>query len=387
MAKIKKYRKEKYIKQRVSPRTGTIAFQVSFTYKDIYDQTVEYNKSFTELDYSSASAALEQACKHRDAMRYKLSTVGIVKQQKITLREVFDDTKTTFTFRAETNRKHDLTFNKYIAPGLENKDISKVTAMDIQRSLNVMVEDCSDTLIKYVFSIWRTIIKTARMKKYIQINITEEVIKPSSMKIKQKKDVCTSYSTVTQVIESLRKRTKKSDKYLFDTEIMIYAIKVMYITGLRPAECFCLNKTDISFENSILDINKQIGSSISQFNVIRTTKTESSSRSIPIIKELEVILHELFEFQDNDFLFANFNGELFDVDTATNKITRCCKMDGLKFNMYRLRHQFSTDLITNNVDPRTIMELMGHNNMDMTVSYARSNNDLKEDALKTRKMN
>ncbi len=161
----------------------------------------------------------------------------------------------------------------------------------------------------------------------------------------------------------------------------------MYITGLRPAECFCLNKTDISFENRILDINKQIGSSISQFNVIRTTKTESSSRSIPIIKELEVILHELFEFQDNDFLFANFNGELFDVDTATNKITRCCKMDGLKFNMYRLRHQFSTDLITNNVDPRTIMELMGHNNMDMTVAYARSNNDLKEDALKTRKMN
>ena len=387
MAKIKKYRKEKYIKQRVSPRTGTIAFQVSFTYKDIYDQTVDYNKSFTELDYSSASAALEQACKHRDAMRYQLSTVGIVKQQKITLREVFDDTKTTFTFRAETNRKHDLTFNKYIAPGLENKDISKVTAMDIQRSLNVMVEDCSDTLIKYVFSIWKTIIKTARMKKYIQINITEEVIKPSSMKIKQKKDVCTSYSTVTEVIESLRKRTKKSDKYLFDTEIIIYAIKVMYITGLRPAECFCLNKTDISFENSILDINKQIGSSISQFNVIRTTKTESSSRSIPIIKELEVILHELFEFQDNDFLFANFNGELFDVDTATNKITRCCKMDGLKFNMYRLRHQFSTDLITNNVDPRTIMELMGHNNMDMTVSYARSNNDLKEDALKTRKMN
>ena len=55
------------------------------------------------------------------------------------------------------------------------------------------------------------------MKKYIQINITEEVIKPSSMKIKQKKDVCTSYSTVTEVIESLRKRTKKSDKYLFFT--------------------------------------------------------------------------------------------------------------------------------------------------------------------------
>ena len=54
--------------------------------------------------------------------------------------------------------------------------------------------------------------------------------------------------------------------------------------------------------------------------------------------------------------------------------------------MYQLRHQFSTDLITNHVDVRTVMELMGHNNTNMTVEYARSSDDLKAEALKNRKL-
>lgn len=55
--------------------------------------------------------------------------------------------------------------------------------------------------------------------------------------------------------------------------------------------------------------------------------------------------------------------------------------------MYKLRHQFSTDLIMQNNDPRTIMELMGHNNTCMTISYARSNDDKKRDTMKKRKAN
>ena len=385
MAKIKKYRKEKYIKQRVSSRTGTIAFQVSFTYKDAYDKTIEYAKSFSELDYSSASEALEQACKHRDAMRYQLSTVGIAKSQKVTLREVFEDTKSTFTFRAETNRKHNLVFNKYIAPGLEDKDITKIKAIDIQLSLNKIVESANDKQISYVFSIWKTIFRTARINRYVSINICEEVICPKSMIYKAKKEVSTDYSTITEVIESLRKRTSNNDKYIFDTEIIIFAITVMYYTGLRPSECFALTRKDIDFNRKTININKQIGTSLTDFNVIRSTKTESSNRELPMLLELQNTLVELFNYQDNDYLFANFNGELFNVATAVNKITRCCKQDGLHFNMYRLRHQFSTDLVTNNVDPRTVMELMGHNNVNMTVSYARSNEELKKDALETRK--
>jgi hypothetical protein len=37
--------------------------------------------------------------------------------------------------------------------------------------------------------------------------------------------------------------------------------------------------------------------------------------------------------------------------------------------------------VTANVDPRTVMELMGHKNFSMTVSYARSDDEKKITAM------
>lgn len=74
------------------------------------------------------------------------------------------------------------------------------------------------------------------------------------------------------------------------------------------------------------------------------------------------------------------------MNEVVSKINYVCSKEGIKFNQYRLRHQFSTDLVTDNQDLRTIMELMGHNNPSMTIEYARSNEELKIKALKDRKL-
>lgn len=62
-------------------------------------------------------------------------------------------------------------------------------------------------------------------------------------------------------------------------------------------------------------------------------------------------------------------------------IPNACNLEGIKFNMLRYRHQFSTDLIKNGKDVRTIMELMGHNNIEMPFGYARSDEQAKINAL------
>ena len=54
---------------------------------------------------------------------------------------------------------------------------------------------------------------------------------------------------------------------------------------------------------------------------------------------------------------------------------------GIPFNMYQLRHTVSTNLITNNIDQRTIIEILGHEKIDMSIYYARSNEELKRNAL------
>ena len=55
-----------------------------------------------------------------------------------------------------------------------------------------------------------------------------------------------------------------------------------------------------------------------------------------------------------------------------------------KLRTYMLRHQFSTDLLTNNVDIRTVQELMGHTSGSMSLEYARSNPELMKKAIKNR---
>ncbi|MEG0563849.1 tyrosine-type recombinase/integrase, partial [Anaerorhabdus sp.] len=61
-----------------------------------------------------------------------------------------------------------------------------------------------------------------------------------------------------------------------------------------------------------------------------------------------------------------------------------CKSEGLEFHMYQLRHLFGTDLVTSKVDSRTIQELMGHASYAMSVSYARSDEKRKKEALNNR---
>jgi integrase len=64
-----------------------------------------------------------------------------------------------------------------------------------------------------------------------------------------------------------------------------------------------------------------------------------------------------------------------------NTIRNVCKAHGLEFNLYRLRHNMATELITNMVDTKTTMEILGHAHYDMSLYYASSNEKLKEEAV------
>lgn len=385
---MQKFRKEKYIKQRFSKITKKWSFQVFFEYYDFDGVSQSYTKTFAEKNYTTAKEALDEACKHRDKMRHKLNTEGLPKKQVYLLKEVFDLTFQLFILRKETVIRLEKIFNKYILRVLGNMEFQKISTLLIYKTLNKMVSTASDDTLKRVFSIWKKLFKTARVYKIVHIDLTEEIILPKSEVKKVKRKVTTSYEDLVKIVETLRNTTRQQNRYIFDCEIIIYGLFTLYYTGLRPAECFALKKSNIDFNNNTIFIDSEIGSSYTKTNVLRETKTEDSVREIPIVPELKKILLELLQYQnsESEFMFSNYEKELFDIDLITNKITNCAKKIGIKFNMYMLRHLFSTDLITNKTDPRTVMELMGHNNIAMTIEYARSNSNLKEQALIKRKL-
>lgn len=380
----RKFRKEKHIKQRYSKITKLWTFQVSFKYLAMDGLYYHYTSSFAEKDYLTASEAFQAAVHHRDIKVGELAHSGLPAKVRTDLDEAFELMQKQFPLRKATERKQQVRYNKYIKPFYGDASINKITAGNIQDTLNKMIDEASDDTIMAVFTVWKRMFKALRLNNYINRDVTEEVVPPKSNQIKVSKEVNTDQNTINLVIEALREQ--KAIDRLFN-ESVVYALWTMYYTGLRPAECFALTRSSINLQDGYLDIKNEVGSSLTEDKTIRQTKTPESNRRIPIVPELAIILKEWLFINSNEYLFCDKDGLYLDSNKVSNKITNICRKLGIEFNMYRLRHQFSTDLIINNNDPRTVMELMGHNNTNMTISYARSNDDKKRDTMNKRKAN
>lgn len=380
----KKFRSEKHIKQRYSKTSKLWTFQVSFKYLAMDGQYSHYTKSFSEKDYLTASEAFQAAVYHRNIKLGELASVGLPAKLKLTVDESFKMLQEQYPARLATMKKQTIRYNKYIKQNYGHKFIDKITAGDIQDCLNEMIETSSNDTIQSVYVIWKYMYKTLRLKNINTRNITDEIIVPKSNLITKPKDVITDLDTLKKVIDGLRNQRTNN---LLERESLIHALWTMYYTGLRPAECFALKRSNIDLQSGYLSVTNEVGSSLTESKTIRQTKTPESNRRVPIVKELSVILQEWMFTNSNDYLFCDKNGNFLDSTKIGGILNRLSKKLGIKFNMYRLRHQFSTDLITQNNDPRTVMELMGHNNTNMTINYARSNDEKKKETLNKRKSN
>lgn len=368
-----KFKKEKYISQQQTAKGWR------FRVKIRNGSTLLCDKTFHEADYGSAKIAYEEAKQYRNLALVEPSSVKKVIEKSV--QQCFDESFGLYPLRKETVKKLYLMFYKFIH--LQSMPISEITAADIQMSLNEMIEIASDDSIARVMSIWRRIYQTALVKDYITKDQTLKVVIPKSHYIRSKRTFTTSKQILDKVIKLLSEQ-KIANK--FDNSMIIFALQIMYYTGLRPCECFALNKEDLNLFKREISITKELGSSLSALNIIRPCKTEKSYRTVPICDNLYDILIELKNKQPSSKLLADHNGNYFNTTTVGAKIRNLCRRNNIEFNMYQLRHQFSTDLITNHVDVRTVMELMGHNNSSMTIDYARSSDDLKIEAIKNRKL-
>lgn len=145
-------------------------------------------------------------------------------------------------------------------------------------------------------------------------------------------------------------------------------------SGLRIGELCALQWNDIDFKRSILHVNKTIqriyikdkNSNISKV-IITTPKTKNANREIPINKKFLELLKSIKTNSDayiitgtNKYLEPRTYRKYF------NKILKKIKIN--KFNFHSLRHTFATNCISLGVDYKTVSELLGHANVDITLN-------------------
>jgi len=364
-----KFRSEKGITQRIQ-KSGLTTFLVR-----IRTENGDITKSFNEKDFPSAKIAFESAVNFRNKTLYELQMGLYLAKNNSTVQDMFNAYLESTTDSYSTKRKHTCLFNKYVLH--KETRMQDLTRADIQEDINRMVEIATDDTIAKVMSIWRNaIVNTALLKEIISRDLTLGVRKPESKMIHIKKDTTTDRETVNKVKALVRKGVR--DPY--NARIICFLIDLLYYTGMRPAEALALTRKDIK-KNSI-SITKELGSSIDDTNVVRRCKTPNSIREIPIHQELAPAIEELLDYAERDELFLKNDGRYMDSNWVGNIIYRLCKKEGIEFNLYRMRHNMATHLVTNNVDSKTTVELLGHGNYDMSIYYANSNEELKKKAIK-----
>jgi integrase len=128
-------------------------------------------------------------------------------------------------------------------------------------------------------------------------------------------------------------------------------------TGMRRGEILSLKWEDVDLKNG----------------VIRILKSKSGkTREIP----LNAILKDLFNSMEK------FDGYIFPVDEFKRSWTTASKRAGVSnLRFHDLRHEFASQLVMQNVDIRTVQELLGHSNLKMVMRYAHLSEAHKRDAV------
>ena len=145
-------------------------------------------------------------------------------------------------------------------------------------------------------------------------------------------------------------------------------------SGIRIGELCALKWEDIDFKKNCLNINKTIqrvyikGKDKNTSKVIITTpKTKNANREIPINKDFLEILKKVKSNKEHYVL----SGSEKYIEPRTYRKYFNKVLNGLKIkhlNFHSLRHTFATNCISLGVDYKTVSELLGHANVNITLN-------------------
>ena len=171
-----------------------------------------------------------------------------------------------------------------------------------------------------------------------------------------------------------REQSKITNYVLENINSRNIGLLISLYSGIRIGELCALRWEDVDFKKNCLTINKTIqrvyikdkNKNISKV-IITTPKTKNANREIPINKDFLEILKKVKS--DKKHYILTGNEKYIEPRTYRKYFNKV--LDELKikhFNFHSLRHTFATNCISLGVDYKTVSELLGHANVNITLN-------------------
>lgn len=160
------------------------------------------------------------------------------------------------------------------------------------------------------------------------------------------------------------------------------------VTGMRLGEICALRWSDLDLNSGILKIRhtlqriQNISAKASEKTsvIIDTPKTNSSIREIPLTNAMASILIAVKPEEEDSYFLTGRDDKYMEPRTYQYYFSRTIEhLNITPLNFHGLRHTFATRCIENGFDTKSLSEILGHSNVNITLNrYVHTSMDAKK---------
>lgn len=280
------------------------------------------------------------------------------------------------TIKKSTYYKYLYNINKKLLPKLKGKAIYELVNYDFDILIDEFTKELSPKTISDILIILRSILQYAVDKYKCDINIKN---------IKAPKQI-----SEPLVILNKEEREKLESYCINKNTLRTIGILICLNTGIRIGELCALKWENINLEKKELYVRETIqrvyDAEKQETVVIKDKpKTQSSIRNIPISTKLYDILKEIKSAHNPEeyFLTGSIN-KFVEPRNYQNTFKSVLRKSKIKtsYKFHILRHSFATECIRVGMDVKTLSEILGHSNIQITLKiYVHSSYETKKEYL------
>jgi integrase len=291
-----------------------------------------------------------------DNLREKTSSIreGLdAEAEKMLLQEYLDRWLPTVkgTVKERTWQRHEEIVRLHLKPTLGGVMLIKLSALDVQELYQAKLDaGLSPRTVQIVHTTLHKALKQALKWSLVPKNVTDSVTPPKS----QQKEI----RVLTQ--EEVKRLLRAASGERFEA---LYILAVT--TGMRQGELLGLKWEDVDLDKGIVRVRRTIWKGMAT-----APKTAKANRPISLTEMAKEALKEQREKDGrSEWIFSTRNGTPVSCHNLINRSWGpLLKRAGLpRIPFHNLRHTAATLLLSQQVHPKAVQNLLGHSSIEITM--------------------
>jgi integrase len=266
------------------------------------------------------------------------------------------------TVRASTYKSYGQQVRRYLKPSLGQMKLRKLSPMHVQGLCREMQDrGLSARTVQYAHAVLHRSLEQATRWGMVGRNVAEDVDLPQVKR------------------EEIRPLNRDQTRALLKAAEG-HRLEALYIvavhTGMRPGEMLALKWDDVDLDFGALQLNRAL--SDGEFTAPKTARSRRriklTTGSVKALRchrkrQLEERMQRAGLWQDQGLVFPSTVGTPLNHRNLVRSFKALLKCAGLPptVRLYDLRHTCATLLLTRNVHPKYVQELLGHASIVLTL--------------------